>query len=71
MPSYNLFRSKIGGGICLAVPEDLAVPYFVTGSRWSFGGRIDDEAAVPEGFDGVAASSAVRSNGYYLFRSGG
>ena len=68
MQSYNLFRLKGREGMCCAVPEDYVIPTFLSGRRWSFGGRID-VAAGPVGFDGRAAATAVRFNGFYLFQS--
>ena len=69
MRSYNLFRLKDGDGLFCAVPESRAVPRFVDGSRWTFGGKIEDASARMVGFDGKAAATAVRFNGYYLFQS--
>ena len=73
MRSYNLFRleDEEGGGDCLccAVPETRAVPAFVAGGRWRFGGRVDERAVKPAGFDSKAAATAVRFNGFYLFQA--
>ncbi|GJE04252.1 hypothetical protein [Methylobacterium isbiliense] len=69
MRSYNLFCRKDLDGLVCAVPEDYAVPAFVTGARWVFGGKVDGGARRPLGFDGAAAATAVRFNGFYLFQS--
>ena len=69
MRSYNLFRLKDGEGLCCAVPENRAVPSFVDGRRWTFGGKVEDQTARPPGFDGKAAETAVRFNGFYLFQT--
>lgn len=69
MRSYNLFCSKASEGIVCAVPEDYAVPGFVTEQGWAFGGKLDDPHGRPSGFDGRAAETAVRFNGFYLFQS--
>lgn len=68
MQSYNLFRLKGHEGMYCAVPEDYAVPAFLSGQRWFFGGRIDGSGG-PLGFDDRAAATAVRFNGFYLFQS--
>ncbi|MCE4226438.1 hypothetical protein HCU64_22070 [Methylobacterium sp. C25] len=69
MRSYNLFRLKSGEGLYCAVPESHAVPRFVSGSRWSFGGKIEEHSTVTPGFDGKAAATSVRFNGFYLFQA--
>lgn len=69
MRSYNLFRLKDGDGLCCAVPETRAIPAFVDGRRWMFGGKLEDRASQPAGFDGRAADTAVRFNGFYLFQA--
>ena len=69
MRSYNLFCSKASEGIVCAVPEDHAVPGFVTATAWAFGGKVDGRDGGPAGFDGRAAETAVRFNGFYLFQS--
>ena len=68
MRSYNLFRRRGGEALFCAVPESCAVPRFVGGRRWTFGGRIDAGANPPPGFDDRAAATAVRFNGFYLFQ---
>ena len=67
MRSYNLFRRKGQEGLVCAVPESRAVPPFI-GGDWTFGGRIESDSA-PPGFDGRAAATAVRFNGFYLFQA--
>lgn len=71
MRSYNLFRLKDGADLCCAVPENRIVPSFVGGGRWTFGGKIEEASGRPPGFDGKAAATAVRYNGFYLFQSAG
>ena len=66
MQVYNLFWSKSDGLFC-AVPEDCAVPRFVTGDLWEFSGKADHQISAPVGFNGMAAVTAVRFNGFYLF----
>ncbi len=66
MRAYNLFRRKADRHICCAVPEDCAVPGFVHGDRWEFGGRFDEAAVLP-GFDPRAAAASARFNGFYVF----
>jgi hypothetical protein len=68
MRSYDLFRRRGGEALFCAVPESCAVPRFVGGRRWTFGGRIDGSANLPAGFDDRAAATAVRFNGFYLFQ---
>ena len=69
MRSYNLFRLKGQEELLCAVPETRAVPSFVGGGRWSFGGRFQDQSSPPLGFDRKAAATAIRFNGYYLFQA--
>lgn len=67
MCAYNLFRSNQADGLLCAVPEERSVPPFVTGPRWTFYGRVGDGREPPLGFDGKAAETGVRFNGFYLF----
>ena len=69
MRSYNLFCSKASEGIICAVPEDCAVPGFVTEQGWAFGGKLEGPDGRSFGFDGRAAETAVRFNGFYLFQA--
>ncbi len=68
MHSYNLFRCKCEAGVYCAVPEDHVIPCFVTADRWEFSGKADRDGAAPVGFDGTAAATGVRFNGFYLFQ---
>jgi hypothetical protein len=67
MRGYNLFRREPQNLVC-AVPEDRAVPGFITAERWSFQGSLRDEASAPPGFDRQAARVGVRLNGFHLFQ---
>ncbi|MGU3540938.1 hypothetical protein [Methylobacterium sp. A54F] len=69
MRSYNLFWRKGAEGLCCAVPESCAVPSFVVGGRWAYGGRLAAPGDAPGGFDPHAADTAVRFNGFYLFQT--
>lgn len=69
MRSYNLFCLKDGEGLACAVPESCAVPGFVSGGRWTFGGKIDERSTSTPGFDGRLAATSVRFNGFYLFET--
>ncbi len=69
MRVYNVFRRKGGDAVCCAVPEDCAVPHFVTAQTWAFDGKLAEPAAAPIGFDTTAADAGVRFNGYYLFHA--
>ncbi len=68
MHTFNLFRSKSEDGVYCAVPEDCAIPRFVTADLWEFSGKIDDGLSAPVGFVGEAAASGIRFNGFYLFQ---
>jgi hypothetical protein len=67
--AYNLFRRKEAPGVVCAVPEDRAVPRFIAGETWEFGGKIAAGSGEHPGFNGIAASAAARYNGFYLFHS--
>lgn len=69
MRSYNLFRLKTETGLCCAVPETHTVPHFVSGGRWTFGGKVEEHSTRTPGFDGKAAATSVRFNGFYLFQT--
>ncbi len=69
MRAYNVFRCKGEDAVLCAVPEDCAVPCFVTGRAWCFDGRLDQPAAAPVGFDPSAARASVRLHGFYLFHA--
>jgi hypothetical protein len=66
MQAFNLFRSKTEGVYC-AVPEDCAVPGFLTGEHWEFSGKADPQGGAPKGFNTMAAVAGIRFNGFYLF----
>jgi hypothetical protein len=68
MHTYNLFRSKSETGVYCAVPEDRAVPGFLTGEGWEFSGKAGPQSSAPVGFNGAAAVTGVRFNGFYLFQ---
>jgi hypothetical protein len=68
MQTYNLFRSKSEGLYC-AVPEDCAVPAFLSGDLWEFSGKADQQRKAPVGFNRSAAATGVRFNGFYLFEA--
>jgi hypothetical protein len=67
MRAYNLFRRKGQDAVYCAVPEDCAVPLFLTVKTWAFSGKLDEPTATPVGFDETAAHASVRFNGFYLF----
>lgn len=69
MCAYNVFRRSEPDGLSCAVPEERSVPTFLVAPQWRFDGRIDSPAGVPLGFDGRAAATGVRFNGFYLFAS--
>ena len=65
--TYNLFRNRDREDLCCAVPEDRAVPVFVTENGWTFAGRVrkTDER---RGFNEPAARTGSRLNGFYVFQ---
>ena len=65
MRIYNLFRRKGHADLYCAVPEDVAVPAFVTEVGWEYTRSID--IATLSGFDAAAAQVSVQANGFYLF----
>ena len=67
MRAYNLFRRKEEADLYCAVPEDIAVPSFVTQETWEFAQSL--ELAVLSGFGPTAAEASVKANGFYLFHS--
>ncbi|WP_210496819.1 hypothetical protein [Microvirga antarctica] len=67
MCAYNVFRNTGPDGLSCAVPEERSVPAFLVAPHWRFDGRIENSAGVPLGFDGRAAATGVRFNGFYLF----
>lgn len=66
--AFNLFRRREAPDLFCAVPEDRAVPHFIAGETWEFGGRIAADSHEQPGFDGQIASRAARFNGFYLFQ---
>jgi hypothetical protein len=58
--AYNLFRSRLGGIYC-AVPEDQAVPAFISGEGWEFTDKIEEDE-LPRG-----APESVRFHGFFIF----
>ena len=68
MRAYNLFRHRDKQDLVCAVPEDHAVPRFIAERAWSFDRKVTEAAAVPVGFDVLAARHGVRLNGFYLFQ---
>ena len=69
MPAYDLFRHRDKQDLVCAVPEDRAVPGFITEETWHFDGTVTEPAAAPMGFNVSAAAADVRFNGFYLFQS--
>ncbi len=65
--AYNLFRRRSEPELLCAVPEDRAVPSFLSGNDWEFGGTSASAALPP--FDRLAARASVRFNGFYLFHA--
>ena len=65
--AYNLFRCREGRDLVLAVPQDRAVPAFLTGEGWSFDRSVERDTDAPLGFNAGAAGQGTRLNGYYLF----
>jgi hypothetical protein len=65
--TYNLFRQKADRDVFCAVPEDRAVPAFLT-DRWEFGGKINHPHDAPPGFDPGKAELSARLNGFYVFQ---
>ena len=69
MRAYNVFRRRDTQCVCCAVPEDRAVPRFLTTKTWAFGGKLAQTSALPVGFDEAAADAGVRFNGFYIFHA--
>ena len=67
MSSYNLFRTPGAHPLVCAVPEECAVPGFLSSPGWEFGGRMEPESVSLVGFDSQAAAIGVHLNGFYLF----
>ena len=69
MQAYNLFRRKNGPPLLCAVPEDMAVPRFVTDERWIFAGKVGAHEDGPAGFERWRADEGARLNGFFLFQA--
>jgi hypothetical protein len=67
MRTYNLFRRKGDADLYCAVPEDVAVPGFLTQDTWEYARSLD--AGALSGFDAAAAEVSAQANGFYLFHS--
>jgi hypothetical protein len=67
MRTYNLFRRKDKADLYCAVPEDVAVPVFVTEELWEYAHSLD--IGTLSGFDAEAAHVSAEANGFYLFHS--
>ena len=68
MRANNLFRRKGVDAVYCAVPEDCAVPRFLTTNTWAFSGKVQEPGATPIGFN-ESADTSVRFNGFYLFHA--
>lgn len=71
--AYNLFRRRSEPEMLCAVPEDRAVPAFLSGDDWEFRGKsAEGPVETPLGaFDLHAARASVRFNGFYLYHAYG
>jgi len=67
MCTYNLFRRKGEADLYCAVPEDVAIPAFLTEDTWEYAQSLEVDAL--SGFDAAAAEAAALLNGFYLFHS--
>ena len=67
MLAYNLFRHRGEHDLFCAVPEDFAVPAFLSDEAWEFTGKVDEPETAPADFDLKTATTAVRFNGCYFF----
>lgn len=65
--SFNMFRNLERTDLCCAIPEDQAVPRFVTDAAWVFVGRAT-EGSKPRGFDPDVALEGAARIGFYLFQ---
>lgn len=66
---YNLFRRKGPSDLLCAVPEDRAVPAFVSATAWEFTQKLENDNTLPSGFNRRAATMGVRFNGFYLYQT--
>ena len=69
MRAYNFFRHRDEQHLICAVPEDGAIPGFITDKSWQLAHKVADPAAAPIGFDKRAATQGMRLNGFYLFQN--
>jgi hypothetical protein len=67
--SFNLFRRVDAPELRCAVPQDRAVPRFITADGWEFAGTLSDGESSPTGFDARAAGPLSGWNGFYIFES--
>jgi hypothetical protein len=67
MLAYNLFRHRGEHDLFCAVPEDFAVPAFLSDEAWEFTGKVDEPDTAPADLDLKTATTAVRLNGCYFF----
>jgi hypothetical protein len=67
MRTYNLFRRKNEADLYCAVPEDRAVPAFLTDRTWEYAQSLEVDTL--SGFDAAAAEASTTANGFYLFHS--
>ena len=65
MGTYNLFRRKNEADLYCAIPEDVAVPEFLSPEGWEYAQSVGLSAL--SGFDAAAAEVSVQANGFYLF----
>jgi hypothetical protein len=69
MRTYNLFRRRDDADLYCAVPQDQAVPSFLTDHAWEYAEALDVTAFSK--FDASAAEASAAANGFYLFHSAG
>lgn len=69
--SFNLFRRVDAPELRCAVPQDRAVPRFITADGWEFVGTLSGDDDAPNGFDARAAGPLSGWNGFYIFESWG
>lgn len=62
-----MFRNLERIDLCCAVPEDQAVPPFVTSAAWVFVGRTTP-GSKPRGFEPEIALEGAARIGFYLFQ---
>ena len=67
MRTYNLFRRKGEADLYCAVPEDVAIPAFLTEDTWEYAQSLEVDAL--SGFDAAAPEAAALLNGFFLFHS--